>query len=125
MSRLPILTDSHFTEKEMACPCCGQMIIDPEFLFRLEALRRILDIPLVVTSGFRCKKWNTKKKGHPNSMHMQGKAVDISVNSKKEYWKIEDKATRIGFTGIGIYPKHIHLDMRPGEGATVFNGKYN
>ena len=125
MSRLPIYTDSHFTEDEMACPCCGQMIIDPEFLFRLEALRRVCDFPFPVTSGFRCAKHNAKIKGHPNSMHMQGKAVDIEMSTRCKIQRIKALAVHFEFKGIGIYPNHIHLDMRPGEGTVVFEGSYN
>ena len=125
MSRLPIYTDSHFTEDEMACPCCGQMIIDPEFLFRLEALRRILNIPLLVTSGYRCAEYNIKIKGHPRSLHMKGIAVDIAIKDVKQGERLKKAAFICKFNAIGIYSKHIHLDMRPGFSGHFFTGSYN
>lgn len=123
MSNLPILTESHFTEKEMTCPCCEQMIVDPAFLFRLEALRLLMNEPLNVTSGFRCRGRNTGIGGHRKSMHMQGKAVDISCTNKIRQTTIMEAADVIGFKGIGRYDMHVHLDMRDSAqaGATFFD----
>lgn len=45
----------------------------------LEPLRIAFDIPLFISSGFRCRKLNTAIGGSATSQHMKGEAADISV----------------------------------------------
>ena len=54
----------------------------------LEPLRRHLDRPVVISSGFRCKKLNQLVGGVRTSQHMTGEAADIAaplldINGKK------------------------------------------
>ena len=54
----------------------------------LEPLRRHLDRPLVISSGYRCKKLNQLVGGVRTSQHMTGEAADIAapmldINGKK------------------------------------------
>lgn len=46
----------------------------------LEPLRRKLNQPIIVTSGFRCEKLNKVVGGSPTSQHRYGQAADIRVN---------------------------------------------
>lgn len=49
----------------------------------LEPLRRYMQSPVVITSGYRCDKLNTAVGGKSNSYHTKGMAADIHINSKE------------------------------------------
>lgn len=53
-----------------------QMVLDP--------LRRILQTPITITSGYRCQKLNKAVGGVANSWHTKGNAADIRVNDEEE-----------------------------------------
>jgi uncharacterized protein YcbK (DUF882 family) len=87
-------------------------------LTKLQTIRDIIDIPLVVNSGFRCKKHNQElPNSSPNSQHLLGKAVDISASNltAKQKYKLMWLAQRVGMKGIGIYPTFFHFDTRDDE----------
>ena len=110
----------NFSEKELTCPCCKTGGLTSKMATRLQALRDYLDKPLKVTSGYRCKKFNDSL---PNaakfSQHLLGKAVDISTGKMNSAEKshLLKVAKAFGFKGIGVYPNHIHLDLRSGNPA--------
>ena len=73
----PDLEYGYFFPRETQCKCgCGGDI-KPSFRDRLNTLRVSVDVPLVITSGFRCKRYNKLVGGVPNSMHLIGLAADI------------------------------------------------
>lgn len=45
----------------------------------LDPLRRIIQKPIIITSGYRCEKLNKAVGGVSNSWHQQGKAADIHI----------------------------------------------
>lgn len=45
----------------------------------LQPLRDKLGLPVIITSGYRCKRLNRKIGGAINSQHTEGKAADIRV----------------------------------------------
>jgi len=111
---------THFTDKEMDCNCgCGKTV-DPELLTRLEALRRMLGQPLIVTSGARCETHNREVGGKPASWHLKGMAVDISCVDSDLRCEIIRLAALLGFNGIGIAKTFIHLDLRPADNGRCF-----
>lgn len=57
----------------------------------LEPLRRYMQEPIIITSGFRCKELNEVVRGVPNSWHCLGNAADIHVSGK------EDAAKKFAF----------------------------
>ena len=104
----------NFTVKEMACSCCGESKMDVRFMDMLQALRSVLDRPLVVASAYRCPEYNNKVSSTgTDGPHTTGKAVDIGI-SRADAVDLLEKALMIGFTGIGIQQKgtgrFIHLD---------------
>lgn len=44
----------YFTETELACRCCGRLLVDPDLIKRLETLRQLVGRPILVNSGYRC-----------------------------------------------------------------------
>ncbi len=108
----------HFGRWELACRCrrvdCDAVAMDPAFMQLLEAVRVAFDQPLAVTSGARCKHWNTKVGGAPKSKHLEGIACDFWFTSPDQAAKFAQLAEKHGFGGIGIGRRLIHLDGRQG-----------
>lgn len=66
---------------------------------------------MIVNSGYRCKKWNKKKGGKPNSAHRRGTAVDIKCTNSTMRYLLIKYALEAGFKRIGIGSRFIHLDV--------------
>jgi zinc D-Ala-D-Ala carboxypeptidase len=115
------MTLRYFKISEFACKgqnCCnGSNLIDHVFVEELDQLRHELGFPLVVTSGYRCPKYNAKVSTTGEAgPHTTGRAVDLDVNRERAY-KVVRLAAAKGFTGIGVAQKgasrFIHLDNLP------------
>ena len=89
-------------------------MLNPLFLEKLEKLRKIIEEPIHITSGYRCSKYNHQIGGVANSYHFIGLAADIQV---KDINLVEllGYAEEVDFAGIGLYEKKsfLHLDVRP------------
>jgi len=113
-----IIISPHFNLSEFACPCCRRIMLHPLLLEKLEKLRKIIEKPVYITSGYRCFEYNRKVGGVANSYHCIGLAADIKV---KDINLIEllGYAEEIDFAGIGLYEKKnfLHLDVRPTKRA--------
>jgi len=104
-----------FSMKEFECPCCNRIMLSPDLLTRLNHLRNIINRPIYINSGYRCKEENQRVGGVPGSYHLLGMAVDIHVQDIL----LSDLllyAQEVGFNGIGFYENNnfLHLDIRPG-----------
>lgn len=105
----------YFKLSEFACKCgrkeCDATPMKDEFLLALDELRDMWGMPMVVTSGQRCKWHNKKEGGALRSQHLYGNAADISVpkSKQKEFVKL---ARLAGFNGIGWGSTFVHVDMR-------------
>jgi len=108
----------HFRLSEFACPCCKQVMLHPKLLVKLIELRKILERPVYINSGYRCPKYNQKVGGVVNSYHRIGLAADIKVKDISLINLLE-VCENIGFGGIGFYEKKnfLHLDVRPTKRA--------
>jgi len=109
-----IIIAPHFNLSEFSCPCCKRVMLHPLLLEKLEKLRKVIERPVYITSGYRCFEYNRKVGGVANSYHCIGLAADIKV---KDINLIEllGHAEEIDFNGIGFYEKKnfLHLDVRP------------
>lgn len=112
-----MMLTKNFSEKEMQCPCCKQQEMRTNFMEALQKLREEYGRPMIVTSGYRCKKHNEKVGGAKTSQHLRGNAVDIKC-ARHERYRLIQLALRHGFTGIEFSSKHVHLDRR--AWGTVF-----
>jgi uncharacterized protein YcbK (DUF882 family) len=53
-------------------------LIDEKLLVNFEYLRKSIDIPMLITSGYRCPLHNScQKKSSRVSRHMMGRAIDF------------------------------------------------
>ncbi len=70
-----------------------------DMLYQAEALG---NVEFVITSAYR--------EGDPRC-HGLRKAVDISAPSSRDRYKVTRGLLRAGFERIGIYDRHIHVDV--------------
>lgn len=115
----------------------GKYQNDLIFLIKPEVVHKLLDLILLLKekgydpfameliSGFRHPRHNDKIKGHRQSQHMMGNAIDIRIGDIDKNGKIEKKDKWIVYDildkelikdqgGIGRYPQHmaLHFDLR-------------
>ena len=96
-----------FSCNELKCKGTNEINMDEEFMEKLVSIRDKLNLPMIITSGYRSKEHNEAIGGAKNSPHLQGKAVDIACYGEKAY-KIVQLALAEGFTGIGVKQKGTH-----------------
>ena len=118
--------------------------MSPRLLTMLDLLRYRLGSPIEISKA----KGSVGRQDETDSEHNVSKwgsvlAVDVFVSGvygHEQVWSVVEEATRLGFTGIGIYPDWrnnkgdkqcgFHLGVRPnrrmGDSATwgQLNGKY-
>ena len=117
----------NFDKWEFACGCgCGYDDISPKLVDKLQELRDLVGEPVIITSGCRCHAYNRHIGGVINSPHLEGLAADIQVEGVAPL-TLAVIANRIPYIRIGIYPKHIHIDVKPPNPSKywlVKNNKY-
>ena len=109
----------NFSRSEFACKgtnCCGHSApVQPELISALQALRNQLNLPLSITSGFRCNRHNESVGGAARSFHTLGMAADVACPEEMTAEDLAQAAETIAAFqqgGIGIYPSWVHLDVR-------------
>lgn len=85
--------------------------MDVDFLAKLDEAREYAGIPFKINSAYRSPSHNAKIGGKPNSSHLKGLAVDISVKGSRQRFLILDALITVGFTRIGISDTFIHVDL--------------
>ena len=90
--------------------------MDAEFMEVLEEIREAIDIPLFVTSGYRCPAYNAMiSRTGLAGPHTTGKAVDIMISGRSAY-NLVSVGIYHGIQGVGVHQKgsfgkrFIHLD---------------
>lgn len=113
MNDIQISKNFKLSEFECTHPDHNHVQVDEVLLERLQKLRDTLGVPLIINSAYRCELRNRQVGGALNSLHKEGKAVDISLETIPiGIDKLEELAEEIGFDGIGKYYTFIHLDVR-------------
>lgn len=105
----------YFKWSEFDCPSepgSGEKYFDRGIAQLLDVMRARFGRPIVITSAYRSQAHNAKIRGAPNSWHAKGKAVDIRCVDKATRYQLVALAFELGFKGIEICDRHIHLDMR-------------
>ena len=106
----------NFSENEFRCKHTGKVEMVPEFMERLQRLRKAYGSPMVVTSGYRSPQHPIEAKKASPGEHATGRAVDIGVRGS-EAVRLIALAHLAGFTRIGVQQKgegrFIHLGDSP------------
>lgn len=102
----------HFHDYEFKCPCCDKITVAGTLVSKLQELRDIINKPIKVTSGYRCKRENKKVGGSTHSPHLLGEGADIQIKDISSV-SAAMMAKTIENIRLGIYPSHLHIDIRP------------
>lgn len=101
----------HFSRHEAVCKCgCGFFHKDALLLQRLEKIREMTGVPMIINSWCRCKPYNTLVGGNKASEHMDGQAADIRVGNSADRFQIVLFALSAGFRRIGVAKTFVHVD---------------
>lgn len=105
------MSTKNFSEKEFACKCCGQVKVSQELLDKLQIIRDEINLPITVTSGYRCEKHNKAVGGKENSQHLKGNAADITCSDLEKLYSL--CASHFQAVGDGRRKGFVHVDLRP------------
>ena len=83
----------------------------------LQVIRDYIESPLVIISGYRSKKYNTRIGGARRSQHMLAKAGDLKsyLHTPPQLKEIIEKLIKDGKImkgGVGLYNTFVHYDVR-------------
>lgn len=106
------MTFKYFSIEEFDCQETGENGMDENFIHALDQLREACGFPFRITSGYRSPNHSIEKRKTFPGTHAQGIACDIAVTGGSQRHIILFHALRLGFTGIGVHKKFIHVDMR-------------
>lgn len=84
--------------------------MNQEFLIKLDRAREVAQIPFKINSAYRTPEHNAKIGGKPNSSHLKGIAVDISVTDSRSRFIVLKSLIQVGFNRIGVAKTFIHVD---------------
>ena len=105
-----------FPVYETECHCgCQHDEISELFMNKMYTIRKTLDFPLIVTSGYRCPDHNLSVSGKSTGPHTTGHAIDIQIHGGRAVYLIKE-ALLEGMRGIGVKQtgplkgRFIHLD---------------
>jgi len=100
-----------FSRAEFRCPCAKcETVVVMGLVDRLQRIRDAIRMPIRITSGYRCKTYNAQVGGETDSAHLTGEAVDVLMPSNEYAYYFLEQAFR-WFVRIGIYDRHVHLDV--------------
>jgi len=105
----------NFSAEEFFCKCglCPKKYPHEVLIDTLQNVRRLTDIPMVITSGVRCEKYNKQVGGMVGSRHVHGLAADIECNNGIDrFILIREFMKQPKIRGIGVYRQFIHIDVK-------------
>lgn len=95
---------THFSDEEVAG-------LSPNLVDLLDAARSFAHVPFIITSGFRTEAENLAAGGVPGSAHTLGLGVDLRCEGSYTRFRMVTALLVAGFKRIGVYDKHIHVDI--------------
>lgn len=108
----PSYKPKYFSLTEFNCQETNENNMQPEFLEKLDELRKRCGFPFVITSGYRSPNHTIERVKEKAGTHAQGIAADIKAISGTQKHEIVKQALDLGFGGIGVARTFIHVDDR-------------
>lgn len=84
-----------------------------ELILKLDQMRSVAGVPIVITSGLRTLGTNAVTQGVHDSAHLKGLAADIHCPDSGTRFKLVAAAFQVGFKRIEAASAHIHVDIDP------------
>jgi len=106
---------AHFSKKELACHCCGDLKIENVLIEALEQLRSLAGKEIVIHDGYRCPAHNQEVGGVTDSEHTRGMAADVVIPGLQlqQMFELALQVPTFLNGGIGVYDGgFLHLDIR-------------
>ena len=102
----------YFKEEEFkrATPACSLSDMDEDFMLLIDKAREIAGVPFIINSAYRPVAYEKLHGRTGNSIHCQGKALDIRCLTNDMRFRILSALVSIGFRRIGIGSNFIHVD---------------
>jgi len=106
------LTLYHFDISEFDCKETGENLMQPSYLVKIDKFRDALGCPLRVISGYRSPLHSLEEHKKVPGVHAQGIAGDYYIPDGVTMRKAVALALKMGFGGIGVNHRSLHLDDR-------------
>ena len=90
-------------------------------LIKFDELRHRLGFPLNATCAFRTKDHDLAKGRTGKSQHCLGTAMDFQCNDLATAIKIVTAAYELGFRGLAIEKRFVHVDLRDSDKLITWN----
>ena len=114
----------NFRPNEFYCKCGACLGMPPNkavtrhLAWVLQQIRDLVNVPIKITSAYRCEEHNANVGGSTRSQHKLGSAADLQAKGMKPqqlHAAIEDlvSSKRIPEGGLGLYNTFVHYDIRP------------
>lgn len=100
-------------------PPCKKSDMHPDTIARLNRMREIAGIPLVLNCAYRSPEHDRARGRSGTGAHTIGRAVDIRCSSLKNRFIVIDAAIKAGFTRIGVAGSFVHVDDSPAHAQGV------
>jgi uncharacterized protein YcbK (DUF882 family) len=114
--------NKYFDRHEFKCKDeCGFDSVDAELLEVLTDVREHFKLPLIITSGNRCKQYNESIGGKSHSYHTRGMAADIVIKGVSSI-DVFDYLIAKYPDQYGIADGHsfVHIDVRSKKGRWTY-----
>ncbi len=104
--------------------------ISPKLTSKLTDLSKALGISVYLKSGHRDPERNASVGGAKNSAHTRHEACDLDlrrmgITTKEQKLALLEKASELGFQGLGVYASGIHLDTDESLGVRAWGPNYH
>ena len=114
----------NFRPNEFYCKCGSCLGVPPNqavtrnLALVLQQIRDLVNVPIKITSAYRCEEHNKNVGGSTYSQHKLGSAADLQAKGIKPqqlHAAILDlvSSKRIPEGGLGLYNTFVHYDIRP------------
>lgn len=102
-----------FKLEEFQCKCgrCPLKEPDPNLVLRLDALREMARMPIIINSGIRCEAYNARVGGVHGSEHETGEGADLLCATSPVRWRLLNAALKAGFRRLGVGKTFIHVGV--------------